>query len=318
MKKLQDLTEAEILALAISSEEEDSRIYADFAHKTRENFPATAAMFDEMTEEEQMHKNMLISTYRLRFGDKIPYITRADVKGFMKRKSLWLMDNVRIDAIRRQAELMEMEAVAFYTKAAEQATDIDVRKLLGDLAIIERGHKAKAESLQASELQGGAIAEEEREAKRLFLLQIVQPALTGLIDGSISTLAPIFAAAFATHQSWDAFVVGMAASIGAGISMGITEAVSDDGAITGRGNPWVRGGLCGLMTTVGGLGHTLPYLIPDFWTATFVAFVVVAIELLAIAWIRWKYMDLPFTSAMTQIVLGGILVVAVGILIGGA
>lgn len=318
MKKLKDLTEAEILALAISNEEEDSRIYADFAHKTRESFPATAAMFDEMTEEEQLHKNMLISLYRLRFGEKIPYITRADVKGFMKRRSLWLMDNVRIDVIRRQAELMEMEAVAFYTKAAEQVTDIDVRKLLGDLAIIEQGHAAKAENLQVSELGGNVIAEEDREARRLFLLQIVQPALTGLVDGSISTLAPIFAAAFATHNSWDAFVVGMAASIGAGISMGITESVSDDGALTQRGSPLIRGVLCGLATTVGGLGHTLPYLITDFWTATIVAFVVVVIELFAIAWIRWKYMELPFGNALVQVVLGGILVLLTGILIGGA
>ncbi len=317
MKKLQDLTEAEILALAISSEEEDSRIYADFAHKTRESFPATATMFDEMAAEEQEHKNMLLSLYKMRFGDKIPYITRQDVKGFLKRKPLWLMDNVRIDTIRRQAEIMEMEAAAYYTKSAAQVTDVDVRKLLGDLALIERGHKAKAQSLQNAE-SDETIDQEDKEAKRLFLLQIVQPALTGLVDGSISTLAPIFAAAFATHNSHDAFVVGLAASIGSGISMGITEAVSDDGAITGRGSPWVRGGLCGLATTLGGLGHTLPYLITDFWTATAVAGVVVVLELFAIAWIRWKYMDLPFHSAMVQIILGGILVVMAGVMIGGA
>lgn len=318
MKKLQDLTEAEILALAISNEEEDSRIYTDFAHKTRESFPATAAMFDEMAAEEQEHKNMLLALYKRRFGDRMPYLTRGDVKGFMKRSSLWLKDNVRIDIIRRQAEIMEMEAAAFYTKSAAQATDVDVRKLLGDLALIERGHRAKAESMQASELSGGVREEEDREAKRLFLLQVVQPSLTGFIDGSISTMAPIFAAAFATQTSHDAFLVGMAASIGSGISMGLTEALSDDGAITGRGKPWVRGTLCGLATTIGGLGHTLPYLINDFWTATIIAGIVVAIELFVIAWIRWKYMDLPFHSALVQIVLGGILVVLTGIVIGGS
>ena len=316
MKRFSDLKENEVLALAISSEEEDSRIYATFANRLREEFPSTAKMFDEMVKEEQVHKNRLLDLYRAKFGERMPYITRQDVRGFLKRRPIWLLENLRIDAVRRQAAMMEIEAYNFYSRAAERSQDVDVRKLLGDLALEESGHAAKAESAEQQALPAHEKESEDAMARRLFLLQIVQPGLAGLIDGSISTMAPIFAAAFATHQSHDALLVGLAASIGSGISMGITEAMSDDGALSGRGKPWVRGTTCGIMTTAGGLGHTLPYLISDFWTATIVAGILVIIELWAICWIRWKYMETPFTSALVQVVLGGLLVILTGIVIG--
>lgn len=317
MKRLNDLTEQEVLALAISNEEEDSRIYHNFAAKLAKDFPATAKIFEDMAAEEQEHKNMLLDLHQKQFGDTLPYITRQDVKGFMKRQPLWLMEKLNIDAVRRMAEMMEYQAAEFYTQAAAKAQNVEVRKLLGDLAIIERSHQHMAENSAERHVAGDAKSQEDLNAKRMFLLQIVQPGLTGLIDGSISTLAPIFAAAFATHSSHDAFVVGLAASIGSGISMGLTEAMSDDGKLTGRGHPVLRGTVCGVMTTVGGLGHTLPYLITDFWTATTLAVIIVVIELWAISWIRWKYMDTPFTSAMVQVILGGILVLLTGVLIGG-
>jgi rubrerythrin len=318
LKRLKDLKEPEVLALAISSEEEDSQIYTNFAHRLRAEFPSTASMFEAMAAEEQDHKNMLLDLYRRRFGNQMPYITRQDIRGFLKRRPIWLMDNLRIDAVRRQAELMELEAGQFYARAAAQAQDVEVRKLLGDLALIEQGHEAKAAAIEQKNLPKDAKDEEDMASRRLFLLQIVQPGLAGLIDGSISTLAPIFAAAFATQSSHDTFLIGLAASIGAGISMGLTEALSDDGEITGRGHPMVRGWACGLMTTIGGLGHTLPYMITDFWTATVLAGIIVVIELWAIAWVRWKYMETPFHSAVVQIVLGGALVLLAGVLIGGS
>jgi erythrin-vacuolar iron transport family protein len=318
MKRLTQLTEAEVLALAIANEEEDARIYLNFAQKLRPQFPGSATVFEHMAVEEQGHRHMLLALYERKFGKELPYITRADVRGFLKRNPVWLADGLRLDVARRQAEIMEFEAAQFYGKAAEQARDTDVRRLLGDLAEIEKKHESLAAKLGENALTPDVVAEEAATKHRLFVLQIVQPGLAGLIDGSISTLAPIFAAAFATHNTWDAFLVGMAASIGAGISMGLTEALSDDGEITGRGTPWLRGAACGIMTMIGGLGHTLPYLIKDFWTATTIAGIVVAIELAAIAWIRWKYMETPFTSALVQIVLGGILVLATGVLIGSS
>lgn len=318
MKRFHELSEAEILALAISSEEEDSRIYQSFANRLREDYPASAGIFDEMAEEERGHRHQLLDLFKRKFGEELPYITRQDVRGFLKRRPIWLMEGLRIDAARRQAEMMEFEAAQFYAKAAERARDIDVRKLLGDLAEIERGHETRASELERSVVESASYDEEKETSHRLFVLQVVQPGLAGLIDGSVSTLAPIFAAAFATGNSWDAFVVGLAASIGAGISMGLTEALSDDGEITGRGSPWLRGFVCGAMTAVGGLGHTLPYLIADFWTATTVALVVVVFELLAIAWTRWKYMETPFHSAIVQVVLGGLLVLATGVFIGSS
>lgn len=317
MKTLAELTEQEVLALAISNEEEDSRIYLTFALRLRADFPATAQMFEEMAAEEQDHKNMLLDVYQRRFGPQMPYITRQDVRGFLKRSPIWLMKDLRIEKVRRQAELMELEAGNFYAKAAENARDVEVRKLLGDLALIEKGHQAKAVDIEAKTVPDDIKHEEKETSRRTLLLQVVQPGLSGLIDGSISTLAPIFAAAFATQSTHDAFLVGLAASVGGGISMGLTEAMSDDGEITGRGSPWIRGLACGGMTAIGGLGHTLPYLIHDFWTATSIAAFIAVLELIAISWIRWKYMDTPFPSAMVQIIFGGSLVLAAGILIGG-
>jgi erythrin-vacuolar iron transport family protein len=318
MKRISELSEGEVLALAIANEEEDARIYLNFAAKLRPQFPGSAKVFEEMAEEERHHRHLLLELYERKFGKELPYITRADVRGFLKRNPVWLADGLRIDAARKQAEVMEYEAAQFYGQAAEQARDTDVRKLLADLAEIEKKHESLAAKLGEANITPDVRAEEDATKNRLFVLQIVQPGLAGLIDGSISTLAPIFAAAFATRISWDAFLVGLAASIGAGISMGLTEALSDDGEITGRGRPWVRGVACGVMTAIGGLGHTLPYLIKDFWTATAVACVVVAIELAAIAYIRWKYMETRFTSALVQVVLGGLLVLATGIFIGSS
>ncbi|MGE0109000.1 MAG: iron exporter MbfA [Bdellovibrionales bacterium] len=318
MKRFCELKENEVLALAISNEEEDMQIYLNFAGKLQEEYPATARMFEDMAEEERVHKNRLLELYRKKFGERLPYITRQDVRGFLKRNPLWLMESLRIDAVRKQASLMEIEAANFYAKAAARAQDVDVRKLLGDLALEETAHVARAEASEQTFVSGEEKESEDAMARKLFLLQIVQPGLAGLIDGSVSTMAPIFAAAFATHNSYETFLVGLAASVGAGISMGITEAMSDDGALTGRGHPWIRGTSCGVMTTAGGLGHTLPYLIPDFWTATGVAAALVIVELIAICWMRWKYMETPFVSALYQIVLGGSLVVLMGILIGSA
>jgi erythrin-vacuolar iron transport family protein len=318
MKRFAELNEAEVLALAVSNEEEDARIYLQFANRLRADYPASAKVFEEMAEEEHGHRHSLLRMYETKFGGTLPYVTRQDVRGFLKRNPVWLLDSIRIDVVRRQAEMMEFEAAQFYARAAERAHDVDVRKLLADLAEIEKMHEDLAAKLGETIVTGAARSAEDDAAYRLFVLQIVQPGLAGLIDGSISTLAPIFAAAFATHNTWSAFLVGLAASIGAGISMGLTEALSDDGVITGRGNPWTRGIACGIMTAIGGLGHTLPYLIPDFWTATAIAGLVVLVELSAIAWVRFRYMETPFTSAIVQVVLGGILVLLTGIFIGSS
>jgi erythrin-vacuolar iron transport family protein len=315
MKRFSDLTEPEILALAISNEEEDARIYLQFANRLRAEYPASATVFDGMAEEEHNHRHRLLELFSRKFGDTLPYITRQDVSGLLKRNPIWLLKDLRIEAVREQAETMELEAARYYARAAENARDVDVRTLLADLAEEEKRHETLATQLEANMPTDEKKAEVEA-SRRLFVLQIVQPGLAGLIDGSISTLAPIFAAAFATQNSWDAFLVGLAASIGAGISMGLTEALSDDGEITGRGHPWVRGAACGIMTAAGGLGHTLPYLIPDFWFATGVAACVVALELVVISWIRTRFMRTPFTSAIVQVVLGGILVLLAGVIIG--
>jgi rubrerythrin len=316
-RKFRDLNERELLALAISLEEEDGRIYGDFADGLREDYGETAKLFDEMREEESQHRAQLIETYRERFGEHIPLIRRQDVQGFVNRRPVWLMRPLPIKEVRKQVEVMEVETRRVYERAMRQVTDAGIRKLLGDLADAERKHYATAESLQ--ERITPAIEEKEEDAqRRLFVLQVVQPGLAGLMDGSVSTLAPVFAAAFATKSSWDAFLVGMAASIGAGISMAFAEALSDDGSLTGRGRPILRGAVTGLMTTAGGVGHTLPFLIRDFHVAFVVAVVVVALELAAIAWIRNRYMDTPFVSAVFQVVLGGVLVFATGILIGSS
>jgi rubrerythrin len=315
-KALSDLTDREVLALAIQSEEEDGRIYRDFAEGLRANYPASARVFEQMAEEESGHRRRLLDLFSERFGDHIPLVRREDVKGFIRRKPAW-MNGFDIDTVRRQAETMEAETANFYRLAAARTSDPAVRKLLGDLAEVESGHEAMAGRLEADATRTAGQTEKET-ARRLFVLQIVQPGLAGLMDGSVSTLAPVFAAAFATGNSWDAFLVGLAASIGAGISMGFAEALSDDGSLTGRGHPWMRGLVCGLMTAAGGIGHTLPYLIPDFRAATGLAIFVVVLELLAISWIRARYMDTPFLRAAFQVIVGGLLVFATGILIGNA
>jgi rubrerythrin len=318
MRNFDSLTEREILALAISLEEEDERVYADYAEGLRENFTASAAVFDGMRAEESGHRRRLIELYRQRFGEHIPLIRRQDVKGFVERKPTWLISPLGLDVVRKQASTMEVESRRFYEKAAARTQDAGSRQLLDDLAQEERSHEDRAEKLTADKLQPNAKREEDEARRRLFVLQIVQPGLAGLMDGSVSTLAPVFAAAFATHKSWDAFLVGLAASVGAGISMGFAEALSDDGSLTGRGHPWVRGLICGMMTSLGGIGHTLPFLIRDFRAAMVAAVVVVLIELGVISWIRHRYMDTPLHSAALQVGLGGVLVFLTGVLIGNS
>jgi rubrerythrin len=318
MRTFDSLTEKEILALAIALEEEDARIYDDFAEGIAKDYPATAELFRVMRKQEDGHRHRLIDTYRARFGEHIPLIRRQDVRGFVQRRPMWLMHPLRLEAIRSEAASMEAEVARFYLKAAQRATDAGVRQLLGDLAEEERVHEHTAERLEREKITPDVRQEEEDARRRLFVLQIVQPGLAGLMDGSVSTLAPLFAAAFATRDPHDAFKVGMAAAVGAGISMGFAEALSDDGSLTGRGHPWVRGIVCGLMTTLGGVGHALPYLIPHFKTATAVAIIVVLIELAAISYIRNRYMDTPFLAATFQVVVGGVLVLIAGIALGVA
>src|SRR6266403_1296264 len=318
LKKFRDLTEREILALAISSEEEDGRIYGEFADALRESYPATATMFEEMREEEVVHRDRLLAMFKQRFGDRIPLIRRENVKGFLTRRPTWLVRPLGVNAARRQAEVMELEAQRFYQRAVARTTDASTRELLNKLADEERKHTQTAGNLEEKHLTQSAKAAEEASHNKLFLLQIVQPGLLGLMDGSISTLAPLFAAAFATHQSSDAFRVGLAASIGAGISMGFSESQSDDGSLTGRGSPWLRGAITGIMTAAGGIGHTLPFLISNFHVATIIAIIVVAVELMVISYIRHRYMDTPFLQAAFQVIVGGVLVFIAGWLIGSA
>lgn len=315
-RRFKDLSEQEILALAISSEEDDARIYRSYAERLRVDFPDSAKIFDAMAEEEDGHRQRLIDLHKKRFGDVIPLIRREHVSGFYARRPVWLVENLGIERIREEAAQMEREAGKFYETAAANTTDADTRKLLGDLAAAEAGHERKADKLTEEIIDEETEADEAQAAKRQFILTWVQPGLAGLMDGSVSTLAPIFAAAFATGDTWQTFLVGLAASVGAGISMGFTEAASDDGQLSGRGSPIKRGFASGIMTTIGGLGHALPYLIPDFWIATTVAIIVVFFELWAIAWIQNKYMETPFFRAALQVVLGGALVLAAGILIG--
>jgi erythrin-vacuolar iron transport family protein len=318
VKRFRDLTEQEILALAITNEEEDSRIYRGFAEGLRAQYPASAKVFEEMAEEEVRHRSMLFDLYREKFGEYLPLIRRHDVSGFVRHKPLWLVRPLGIEETRKYAAEMEYETARFYRKAAASARDASVRDLLDRLADAEEKHEDLAERLGDRILTKDARAKEDETARRMFVLQYVQPGLAGLMDGSVSTLAPLFAAAFATHQPWDAFLVGMAASVGAGISMGFAEALSDDGSLTGRGAPVLRGGVCGVMTAIGGLGHTLPYLIPDFWIATAISIVVVVVELAVISWIRWRFMDTPFLADTFQVMVGGALVFIAGILIGSS
>ncbi|MFY0632505.1 MAG: rubrerythrin family protein [Vannielia sp.] len=315
-KRFADLTEQEVLALAISSEEDDARIYRGFAERLRGDFPGTAGVFEQMAAEEDGHRQRLIERHKARFGEVIPLIRREHVSGFYARKPVWLAENLPLERMRGLASEMEQQAERFYMLAAARTRDADTRKLLGDLAAAERGHEQKAEALEGG-LDAGVRGAEEATAHRQFVLTWVQPGLAGLMDGSVSTLAPIFATAFATQDPWTTFLVGLAASVGAGISMGFTEAASDDGQLSGRGSPFKRGFASGVMTALGGLGHALPYLIPHFWTATVIALMVVFVELWAIAWIQNRYMETPFFRAAMQVVLGGALVLAAGILIGG-
>ncbi len=315
-RRFRDLSEQDILALAISSEEDDARIYRSYAEMLRAEFPASAAVFDGMASEEDEHRRRLIDLHSKRFGEVIPLIRREHVSGFYARRPVWLIENLGIDRIREEAAQMERDAERFYRAAAATTSDADTRKLLGDLAAAEAGHTQTANALEEQHVDGDARDEEASAAHRQFVLTWVQPGLAGLMDGSVSTLAPIFAVAFATQNTWTTFLVGLAASVGAGISMGFTEAASDDGQISGRGSPLKRGFASGIMTTVGGLGHALPYLIADFWTATIIAIIVVFVELWAIAWIQNRYMQTPFFRAAFQVVLGGALVFAAGVLIG--
>ncbi len=317
-KAFKDLTEKEILALAIASEEEDGRIYGEFADALRESYPATATMFEAMREEEVVHRDRLLAMFRQRFGERIPLIRRENVKGFLTRRPMWLVHPLGVNAARRQAELMELEAQRFYHRAIARTTDASTRELLNKLADEERKHTQTAGNLEEKHLTQSAKIQEDESNRKLFLLQIVQPGLAGLMDGSVSTLAPLFAAAFATHKSWDAFLVGLAASVGAGISMGFAEALSDDGSLTGRGSPWIRGAATGLMTAAGGIGHTLPFLISSFHMATTIAIFVVVVELGVIAYIRHRYMDTPFLQAAFQVIVGGLLVFFTGYLIGSS
>ena len=318
MRSFSELDEREILALAISSEEEDGRIYADFAHMLHNEYPDSAQVFAEMAEEESEHRRRLIDAFVGRFGNHIPLVRRQDVRGAPPRRPAWQVRPLGIEAVRRMARQMEMDAGRFYAQAASRTSDASIRKLLGDLAAAEIAHQDAASAIEERHLSGGAREAEDDTARRRFVLQYIQPGLVGLIDGSVSTLAPVFAAAFATHDTFNAFLVGLAASIGAGISMGFAEALSDDGKLSGRGNPLLRGLICGVMTTVGGIGHTLPYLIPRFWTATAIAFVVVVVELVTIAYVQWRYMETPIVSSIAKVMLGGALVLAAGILIGNA
>ena len=318
MRTFAELTEKEILALAISLEEEHGRIYDEYAHALADNFPASAKVFKEMAEEEDEHRRWLIDLFRQKFGDHIPLIRSQDVKGFVRHQPIWLVRPLGIDKVRAQVEAIEYETRRFYERALERTSDASVRKLLGDLAAAERDHISLAQQLGETHLTADARAQEAETARRMFVLQVVQPGLAGLMDGSVSTLAPLFAAAFATQNTWETFLVGMAASVGAGISMGFAEALSDDGSMTGRGRPWICGTITGIMTTLGGVGHTLPYLIQDFWSATTLAIAIVLVELWAIAWIRARYMDTKFLQAAFEVVVGGLIVFAAGILIGSA
>ena len=316
MRNFNELSEREVLALAITNEAEDGRIYLDFADRLRADYPASASVFTAMAAEEGDHRRRLFDIYRERFGEHIPLIRRQDVRGFLPPRPIWQLPELRLDQVRQQAELMEVEAARFYRQAATRSTDASIRQLLVDLAEAEAAHEHMAEKLATANLTADTRAEEDETARRMFVLRYVQPGLVGLMDGSVSTLAPLFAAAFATSNSWETFLVGMAASVGAGISMGMAEGLSDNGSLTGRGAPWMRGTICGVMTTLGGVFHTLPYLIPHFLTATILAVVVVVLELAVITWIRWKYMDTPAFSAAMQIGFGGALVFASGVLIG--
>jgi rubrerythrin len=314
--RFKDLKEAQILALAIHTEEEDARIYRDFAESFKLDFPESATVFETMAQDEDRHKQHLTDLYKSKFGEHIPLIRRQDVKGMFQRKAFWFNEMITPEKAMQEAIFMEKEARSFYELAAKKTNDTNIRELLTHLAVEEQHHEHKAEEIDKERIASGIINVERETAKRLFVLRFVQPGLAGLMDGSVSTLAPLFAAAFATANPGDTFKVGLAASIGAGISMAFAEALSDDGKISGRGSPVLRGLVCGAMTSIGGLGHTFPFLIPQFKPALTLAIIVVVVELAIISWIRNHFMDTPLLSAIFQVVVGGILVFIVGWLIG--
>jgi rubrerythrin len=317
-RRFKDLTSPEVLALAISLEEEDARLLQEYARQMRRDFPAVASKLDAMRKEEDGHRHRLIELFQRKYGEEIPFIEREDVHGFVQRQSTFSLRPLGPAEIRKRVDLMEAETERFYTRAATHVTDAELRQLLGDLAEEERRHEALAQEMDAVDQRPDERDAESAASRRLFVMQVVQPGLAGLMDGSVSTLAPLFAAAFATRDPWSTFLIGLAASVGAGISMGFAEALSDDGSLTGRGRPILRGIVCGGMTFLGGIGHALPFLIPHFGIATGTATVVVLIELVAIAWVRNHYMDTPFLSAVFQVVVGGLLVFITGILIGSS
>jgi rubrerythrin len=318
MRNFSDLSEKEILALAIANEEEDGRIYLDLAQGLGSDYPSTAAILKDMAEEESEHRRSLLTIFQEKFGDHIPLVRRQHVRGFLTRKPIWQLQPISVEAARALMQSMEMEAERFYTRAAARSQDVSIRTLLGDLALAESGHEHRLDSLVEAKLTDKERGAEAEAARRNLVLRYIQPGLAGLMDGSVSTLAPLFASAFATGSSRQAFLVGISASLGAGISMAFAEALSDNGSLTGRGSPIIRGLVCGLMTTIGGLGHSLPFLIPNFHLALAIAIAVVVVELGVISWVRWKYMDSPPVAATLQVAFGGALVFATGVLIGNS
>ena len=331
-RSFKDLTPPEIIALAISLEEEDSRILQEFARILRPNYPKAAVELDEMRREEDGHRHQLVDLFRKKYGEEIPLVNRQDVKGFVHRDTIFSMQPWDIERIRRYVALMELETERFYTRSAAKTSDAEVRQILGDLAEAERHHEARSSALSPDEQPSDEKHEESRISRQLFVMQVIQPGLVGLMDGSVSTLAPLFAAAFATHrlamagqlahvgssETWPTFLVGLASSVGAAISMGFAEALSDDGSLTGRGQPLLRGFVCALMTFAGGIFHALPFLIIDFKIATPLAICVGVVELFIIAWIRNRYMQSPFVSTAIQVIAGGALVFFAGVLIGSS
>jgi erythrin-vacuolar iron transport family protein len=325
-RSFRELSPPEMLALAISLEEEDARIFGEFARQLRPNYPHAAAAMDALRCEEDQHRHMLVDLFRSKYGNEIPLIRRQDVRGFVRRDPLATVRPWDVERVRKQVALIELETQRFYARAAEQTVDAETRQLLGDLAEVERQHEVQSAALDPEHQPRSEKEEEGRVARQMFVLQVIQPGLVGLMDGSVSTLAPLFAAAFATKDSWKTFLVGVAASFGAGISMGFAEALSDDGSLTGRGHPYLRGVVCAAMTFLGGIGHALPYLIPalwgatihGFWIATAIATAIVLVELFFIAWIRNRYMDSPFVTSVVQVVFGGLLVFLAGVLIGNS
>lgn len=323
-RSLQSLNPAELAALAINMEQEEARLYQEYARRfRRQGRMHLAAEMESLRQEEREHEQRLSDAFLAEFADQteVPLLRRGDVAGFGELPPLPKEEQFTPDVAVARIAFSEGIAERFYRHAAENSGRHDrLRALFAELAEVEAVHQStEGRVLAAARLDDGEKpAELKHTDHERFVLQVVQPGLVGLMDGSVSTLAPLFAAAFATHKSWDAFLVGTAAAVGAGISMGFAEGMSDDGALTGRGHPWMRGSITGAMTLLGGIFHALPYLIPNFWTATTIAAIVVAIELFAIAYIRNRYMDTPFWRSIVQIVVGGGIVFAAGILIGSA